>query len=315
MNRRFRRVRRGFERRLLQIRTRYLASRSRAEEISGAPIFVVGCQRSGTSLLRRILDSHPRIACPPESKFIIALENIVDYPQAMEGLAYMGFDRPAVMGRLRAFVEGFFEDYAALRGKSRWADKTPNYVNCLPFIDELFGRSAQYVVIVRHPFDVCLSFEHAAHKSGQPMAALQPYMADAEDVRGAGCRFWNEQNQKIAAFMPQVAGRVIALDYESLTSQPEGVLRPVLGFLGEPWEPAVLEYNRAAHDFGFEDRKIDSMPQIMPNFGKFLDWPEGERRRLGEQAREAMEILGYRTDQARRQPAEGEIERVFVHVD
>src|SRR3954462_15908459 len=45
------------------------------------PAFLVGCHRSGTTLLRRLLDSHPHIACPPESKFIAGFEAFLTYPQ------------------------------------------------------------------------------------------------------------------------------------------------------------------------------------------------------------------------------------------
>src|SRR5580765_1922451 len=61
-----------------------------------SPIFVVGCQRSGTSLLRRILDSHPSIACPPESKFILPAVQILRDRAALQGLDSMGYPRPEV---------------------------------------------------------------------------------------------------------------------------------------------------------------------------------------------------------------------------
>jgi len=44
--------------------------------MSGPPIFVVGCHRSGTTLFRLILDSHPAISCGPETRFLADLENL-----------------------------------------------------------------------------------------------------------------------------------------------------------------------------------------------------------------------------------------------
>jgi hypothetical protein len=261
------------------------------------------------------LDSHPNIACPPESKFILPLQEVLESPQAIQGLNSMGFTRATVVSRLRTFVASFFEDYAVVKGKSRWADKTPNYLDCLPFLEELFERTAQYVVIVRHPFDVCLSFEHAWQKSGRAMRALESHVNEAGDFRVGACRFWSDQNLKIASFVPQVASRVVSLDYESLTNYPELVLKKVFAFLQEPWEPIVLEYNRVPHDFGFEDRKILQMPKIVPNSGKFLSWPEEERRYLGAEAHEAMEVLGYTPNQAARGRAAKELEKTFVDLD
>lgn len=283
--------------------------------MAAPPIFVLGCQRSGTSLLRRILDSHPNIACPPESKFIRPLEELVQDPQALRGLDSLGFGRAEVMSRLQDFVSGFFWDYALSKGKGRWADKTPNYVDCLPFLEELFVGEARYVVIVRHAFDVCLSLERAAEKSGKPMLAIRSHIAQAPDFRTGACRYWNEQNSKMLAFIPKVSSRVIALDYELLTSRPEPVLRQMFRFLDEPWDPVVLDFGRLPHDYGFEDRKIEQMRQIVPNFGKFLAWPTQERERLGIVTQEVMHTLGYSPHQAHRLQAVDEVEQFFIQVD
>jgi hypothetical protein len=322
MKRFVRKVQKRFQRAKLQARMEHARDRRAhsdhrgmavdSQTMAGPPIFVVGVQRSGTSLLRRVLDSHPNIACPPESKFILPLEALLNHPQALEGLDSMGFPRPVVTDRLREFVAGFFEEYAWVKGKSRWADKTPNYVDCLPFLEELFAGSAQYVVIVRHPFDVCLSFENAWKKSGRPMRVLRPYVDQAEDFREGGCRFWNEQSLKIASFIPHVAGRIVSVSYEWLTSYPETALRGILEFLNEPWDPVVLDYNRVRHDSGFEDRKIQRMPQIVSNSGKFLDWPETERQRLGVITRKAMKAFGYDPHRAVRGRATAGLEKTFL---
>jgi hypothetical protein len=240
------------------------------------------------------------------------LAELIEDPQALKGLDSMGFTRPMMMKRLRSFVTGFFEDYARSKGKQRWADKTPNYVECLAFLDELFAGEICYIVLVRHPFDVCLSFEHAANKSGRPMAAIRSHIAEADDFRSGACHFWNEQNLKISSFLPGVASRATALDYELLTSQPEPVLRQVFAFLGEPWEPIVLDYGRLPHDHGFEDRKIEKMPKVVPNSGKFLAWPEEERQRLALVAQEAMDALGYVPHEAQRRRAVDDLEESFI---
>ncbi len=226
----------------------------------------------------------------------------------------MGFSRAVVLNRLEALVASFFEEYAIRNGKRRWADKTPNYVDCLPFLDELFCGKAQYVVIVRHPFDVCASFEHAFRRSGRPMRALRPYVETAKDLRLGACTFWNDQNLKIAAFIPLVASRAVSVSYELLTARPEPVLRRVIDFLGEPWDPVVLEYSSQPHDFGFEDRKIDSLPRIVTNSGKFLTWPAAERQRLADVAEEAMRAFGYTPDQPERGIAARSLEVTFARI-
>jgi hypothetical protein len=106
------------------------------------PIFVVGCHRSGTTLLRFILDTHPLVACPPESKFIAGLAAAFNYPQALDGLFALGVSEDMYLAELRGIVERSMGRYLASRGKERWVDKTPNYYRILPFIDRLFGREA-----------------------------------------------------------------------------------------------------------------------------------------------------------------------------
>jgi hypothetical protein len=315
MNRTWYRTKRQVRRRLIHLRTRFHVSQHRTAAATAPPIFVIGCQRSGTSLLRRVLDSHPRIACPPESKFILPLQQLVRDPQALQGLDSMGFAREIVMSRLREFVTSFFQDYVQIKGKARWADKTPNYVDCLQFLDELFSGEAHYIVIVRHPFDVCLSFEHAASKSGKPMPAIETYVAETDDFRAGVCSFWNTQNLKIVGFVHHAASRVISLDYETLTSHPEPVLRQMFGFLGEPWTPRVLDYGRFSHDHGFEDRKIEQMPKIVPNSGRFLAWSAEERSRLAMVAHEAMESLGYTPHSAQRDQRCDALDGTFVQVE
>src|SRR3712207_6523404 len=96
------------------------------------PIIVGGCHRSGTSLLRRMLDAHSRIHCGPEVKFF--RDFFGDY--AADPLRHLRFTTSArlafpqvdLLGILgRAFLE-LHRAAASLAGKPRWADKNPENV-------------------------------------------------------------------------------------------------------------------------------------------------------------------------------------------
>jgi hypothetical protein len=89
---------------------------------NGAPGFLVGSHRSGTTLLRFLLDSHPHIASPPESKFIAAFEACVRYPQAAAGLSTLGIGGDRFVAELGALASAWFDRYATQRGKRRWID-------------------------------------------------------------------------------------------------------------------------------------------------------------------------------------------------
>jgi len=60
------------------------------KSMQAAPVFLIGCHRSGTTLMRYLLDAHPNLACPPESKFLAALHEVFKYPQAVRVLASLG---------------------------------------------------------------------------------------------------------------------------------------------------------------------------------------------------------------------------------
>jgi hypothetical protein len=256
----------------------------------GPPIFVIGCQRSGTSLLRRILDSHSSIACPPESKFLLPTVQILRDRAAMAGLDSMGYGRAEVAAALGSFASGFFEGYADSRNKPRWADKTPNYVECLPELWEVLGPEARFVLIVRDGLDVAFSLSDP----DRHYPAIDGHVRAAGGSRpiGAG-RYWAEQNERIEAFRAAHPDACHRIRYEDLTERPEACLRPMFDFLGEPWEPSVMDYDRVPHHKGFEDPDVRRRRRIEPNSGNSAAWPEETRRAVAEACEPMLSLLGY----------------------
>jgi len=120
------------------------------------PIFIVSTHRAGSTLLSRLLNAHANLACPPESKFIAALQALFDYPQSYAGLRGLGLSRDDIYEKIKDFINSIMADYARHSGKARWVDKTPNYCRLLPFIDAVFHSEVIYIVLVRHPLDQLL---------------------------------------------------------------------------------------------------------------------------------------------------------------
>jgi hypothetical protein len=251
---------------------------------------VVGCQRSGTSLLRRILDSHPSIACPPESKFILPAVQILRDRAALQGLDSMGYPRPDVAAAIARFVSDFFEGYARAQGKPRWADKTPNYVDCLPELWELFGPLARFVIIVRDGRDVAYSLSDP----DRHYPAIDGFVREANGSVpiGAG-RFWAEQNRKIGSFQAEHPEACLRLRYEDLTERPEETLRPVFAFIGESWQPSVLDYGRFPHHEGLEDPDVRRRRRIEPNSGRSREWPPDTLEAVRDACEPLLSALGY----------------------
>jgi hypothetical protein len=210
-----------------------MAVESRAAEhvAIARPIFIVGCARSGTTLLRLMLDSHPGIAAGEETKFLVDLEPILGEHWRL--LQTYGFSRAWWVERMRSFYGGFMTDYAARKGKRRWAEKTPGYTFHLDFVDELFPE-AQYVHLIRDGREVAASFRER-----------WGYMAGLRAANSV----WRESIVRARAFGEQLAAhRYHELRYEALVADPERELRSLLAFLGEDWDDVVLRYDDLPHD-------------------------------------------------------------------
>ena len=200
---------------------------------SRPPIFVVGCQRSGTTLLRLILDAHPNISCGPETLFLVEFAERLTGARHWQHLAHFGFPKEYWQERVAALFDTVQGDYARRRGKSRWADKTPRYAVHLDLVDALFP-TCQVVHVIRDGRDVVASHrDRWGYLSALKAVKKWPWYVHA--ARAAGAR--------LAA-----AGRYHEVRYERLVADPEATLRELLEFLGEPWDPAVLEHDQRSHD-------------------------------------------------------------------
>ncbi|MGO9012164.1 MAG: sulfotransferase family protein [Bryobacteraceae bacterium] len=211
------------------------------------PIFLVGCPRSGTTLLRDLLRSHPNLTFPPESRFIPRLYRAFGDPSSDEQawqLAGRILKTPRLALRwgitvherdfagCRSFSEvtrRLFEIWAAKEGKPRWGDKTPHYVRNIPLLLRLFPE-AQVIHIVRDGRDVVLSWLRTRLEPGNLYVAA---------------RLWKEmvkQGRQDGALLP--SGTYFELRYETLLAEPEATMRSVCEFLGEPYAAVVLFPNR-----------------------------------------------------------------------
>lgn len=227
--------------------------------MSNPPIFILGVPRSGTTLLRTLLDSHPAIACGPETPWFGAHQprSVMALWRALrdERWGYcnsfrMPRDVPTRAARL--FVDELMSAYAAARGKRRWAEKTPDNVLFIDFIRELYP-DACFVHLLRDPLDVAVSTTVVApHREGIS-AFLERNLGFGPEVPpipssaiGAVLR-WKHWNGLIRRGLADRPHHV--MHYESLVSDPERAMRALLSFVGEEYSPEMLEYARAAHDF------------------------------------------------------------------
>jgi hypothetical protein len=194
------------------------------------PIFVIGSPRSGTTLLRLMLDSHPRISCGEETHFLREMAAITGRHWPL--LSAYGFERDWWVARIRDFYAGFAGEVLARAGKARWAEKDPTYTLHLDLVEALFP-DACYVHLVRDGHDVVASFrDRWGYRSGGRAA------------RGEWRRYVTAARRHGERVGP---GRYAELRYEDLVREPEASVRRLLDLLGEPFEPAMLAFDPAEH--------------------------------------------------------------------
>ena len=225
------------------------------------PILIVGCPRSGTTLLRDLLRSHPNLTFPRESRFIPEFYRAYGDPASDQeawqlARRILSFPRVAKLWKITAEPADFagcrsfgavtrrvFEIWAAKEGKPRWGDKTPQHVRDIPLLLRLFP-DGQVIHIVRDGRDVAVSWLRTHFDPGNLYAAA---------------RLWKEmvtKGRNDGALLPP--GTYFELRYESLLAEPEATMRNLCAFLDEPYVPEVLTPSRGVRRAGKTSRELTS---------------------------------------------------------
>lgn len=219
-----------------------------------APVFLVGCARSGTTLLQRLLDAHSAIAIAPETHFVRrfclqrdargslddgqVFERLIDEVVAMPEFADMRLDaaqfRQAAAGIERTYgavFELLLRSFQELRGVRIVGEKTPNHVRYMRTLEEFFPN-ARFVHIVRDPRAVVNSWRSVPWSTGT-------VSGDARRWRLAIRAAWEG---------PPHSRALHVVHYERLVVNPEKELRAICRFLEIAFEPAMLAYHERPAD-------------------------------------------------------------------
>lgn len=267
------------------------------------PIFVVGYQRSGTTLLQALVGAHPRIAGPPETYFILRIAQLADWygdlhddgnlRRALHDFLHPPLptlhdvDEDAVLAAAlasdrtyRSLLDVVLHDFATRHGKARWCEKSPGQ-GAGPIL-QLFP-DAQVIHIVRDPRDV------VASSLETPWTTI-----GATRLARAWLAFTLANVQVGVGVGP---AQFLQVRYEDLTRDPEAVLRLVCTFLGEDYNAGMLatpERRRSTVVAAAEPWQARALRPVEPGRN---DWRTRLRRR--DQARVAavldrhLPLLGY----------------------
>jgi hypothetical protein len=221
---------------------------------STLPIIVGGCHRSGTSLVRRILDSHSRIYCGPEIKFFKDwygdyVNDPIKHARFIQSARSILPEEELFSLLGKAFVDMHIRA-AELNYKSRWADKNPENVMYLHQWDQLLGEAWCFVQVVRNPLDTLGSIVEANFKYAIP-SGLEAQIEFYRLYSQAGLNYFEAH--------PERSYRII---YERLAASPWEEIDGLMEWLGEKAEPTQLNFNSIAHQAGLEDPKVQKTRMI-----------------------------------------------------
>jgi LPS sulfotransferase NodH len=215
------------------------------------PLILLGVSRSGTTLLRVVLDRSRGIAIPDESFFVPLLARrhgkTAERDAFLDDLARVSTIRdwgltPADVAPLLtaemptgAAIAAVFEAYAGKAGKPRWGDKTPMYMRHLDLLERLFA-DAQYVHLIRDGRDAALSF------LDMPEGTFTRTWAHPTTPAQFAC-LWRMVVVGARALGRDVgSSRYFEVRYEALVADPAATVAAVCAWAGLPFEGAMLEY-------------------------------------------------------------------------
>src|SRR5262245_3525808 len=215
------------------------------------PFFLLGHDRSGTTMLRLILDRGD-VAIPPESMFLLDVqpgqpaEDVLQAAWSHPRVRLWGLegDPPTIPDALngadafRYAVSAPFAAYAGGEGKTRWGDRTPAYVGHVDRLASIWP-DARFVVLVRDGRDVALSVMGVPFGPNNAWAAARSWATAIRQGRDAARRY---------------PGRVIEVRYEDLVANPDVEVQAICSFLALDYSPDMLAIEQTDRSKVVEDQ-------------------------------------------------------------
>jgi hypothetical protein len=252
---------------------------------SHPPFFIVGCGRSGTTLLRTMLNHHPQVAIPLESLFMVdylraapsipitVLASILlhDYEFHEWGMPITHEDLAGCQ-TAQDIMDRIHDLYQAQEGKSRWGQKTPRFVRHGDLLKSVYP-AAKFIHLLRDPRAVTLSLMRSnLHRSNAYFGARRWLM----DVRAG---------QTLKSTYPD---DVLELRYEDLVTEPESTLHTVCDFLSLPFDTSMLAYDQTGtREYQSIFDQIHQGLHEPPRAGRIDAW----RQKLSPRDQEVIETL------------------------
>lgn len=241
---------------------------------------IVGSGRSGTTLLRTILNAHPELAVANEPQFMGSVarqrnrleSDGLDVPAFLRvvygnaNFERLGLDHTTVELALRETDPGTLADaircvfavFAEREGKNLYGDKTPGYVVQMPVLSDMFPE-AQFIHLIRDGRDVALSYIE------------RPW---GPSTVGESALYWRSRvGRGRAAGNKLGSRRYLEARYEDLVADPETTIRRICEFLTLDFAPKMLEYQNDAEKFIADSHQPEAFTALTrPPTSGLRDW-------------------------------------------
>lgn len=223
------------------------------------PFFIIGIQRSGTTLLRLIINTHSMIAIPEEGVFWMplirsrhkdynapinkkSLRNYIKYLRKNEGFKVWKVNLDAALARLdfgkditlRDLMLSLYIENAKVNNKRFWGDKTPSFFRKVNELSHIFP-DAKFIHIIRDGRDTFLSMR--GREPGRENVAVAAFE-------------WKFKIQKVRESFKQLPQeRRFEVRYEDILRSPEKKIVEICNFLGVRFEASMLDYYKSSNEF------------------------------------------------------------------
>jgi hypothetical protein len=273
-------------------------------------LFIVGCARSGTTLVHRIVDAHPEIAITPEMHWITrhfksrngsVVPELVSELTGHKRFAQFEIPREEFEGLLGSgealpyptFLSRVFDLYGKIKNKPLVGNKTPAYVRSIPTFHALWPE-AKFVHIVRDGRDVCLSilnWKKADHTAGR-------YASWEEDPVSTTALWWERKVRRAredgAALGPDLYHETL---YEELVDDPERECKRLCEFLGVPYDDAMIRFAEGKTRTDLPNARKTPKQAWLPITSGLRNWrtemPVKDVERFEAAVGDLLEELGY----------------------
>lgn len=267
------------------------------------PVFVLCSARSGSTLLRFLLDGHPDLACPPEMNLPALCAQLASVWSLVEGAPLSperGEEPPvipdAAVSGIRYTLDLMLGSYLARRGKRRYCDKSLGTARFAELLLRLYPE-AKFVCLYRHPMDVIASGMEAC-PWGLTGYGFDPYIgASPGNMVLALARYWADAAAAAAAIEERFPESCHRVRYEDLVAAPEGVAQDVFRFLRAAPAPGISDscFTAERERIGPADYKIWHTSGITAgSVGRGWRIPAGQiPAQVLEQVNTLADELGY----------------------